>query len=154
MHPRIVELELWTLPRSTKTPLDGKAAAVVCQRETGLPSTTVLGLNFIPAASDLQDLREALTRRELQEDEFLSFCDARGLEASLDCGRSAAEFLAFAQGQAIAWLHLPEDDSGLAMARTLVAWASKNGMQIRDGASTYAPLTESQVYALWPRRDA
>ena len=154
MYPQIVELELWTLPHDAHTPLDGKGVAARCQRETGLPASVVLGLNFIPDATDVQSLRDSLNEDETLVAKFLKFCAIRGLEPISDNERSASEFLAFAEGQAVAWLHLPAEEPGLEMARTLVEWAARNAMQLRHGDGTYEQLEENQVYALWQRSDA
>lgn len=149
MAPLIVELELWSLPRVARTPFDGKDAAERCRSETGLASTVVLGLSFVPDSVDVQNLRNALQQGEVRQEEFRAFCLERGLESEAGNERSAAEFLAYVEGQALAWLHLPAEEGGLSMARTMVAWAASNSMQLRDGASTYEALSEKQVYALW-----
>jgi hypothetical protein len=154
MPPLVVELELWSQPRSAGTPYDGKAIAERCRSETGLGSTVVLGLNFVPDAIDVENLRASLSAGELTREDFLEFCAGRRLEPDVRNERSASEFLAFANGQALAWLHLPAEETGLEMARTLVAWASRNTMQLRDGASTYEPLSKCHVFALWQRGDA
>jgi hypothetical protein len=154
LNPQIVELELWSMPGTKKTPFNGKEVAKRCREETGLPETVVLGLNFLPDPIDVQDLLKSLNRNELRIEEFLAFCADRGLEPSTENERAAAEFLACAAGQAIAWLHLPADKSGLNMAQTLVLWAAQNRMQLRHGDGNYEVLGESQVYAFWPRVDA
>ena len=154
MLPSIFELELCTLPRTPGTPFDGKDVAQRCRSDTGLPETAVLGLSFIPDRIDVQNLHTSITKSELGAEEFLAYCAESSLEPNTDNERSAAAFLAYAEGQRIAWLHLPAEESGLEMARILVGWAARNGMQLRDGARTYEPLTEIQVYALWQRSDA
>lgn len=136
MPPPIVELELWSLPRSVQTPFDGKDVADRCRTETGLAATVVLGLNFIPDVLDVQNLRTALKSGEHAIEDFTAFCTERGLDPEPGNERSASEFLAFAEGQAIAWLHLPAEEAGLNMARTLVAWAAHNDMQLRDGEAS------------------
>jgi len=150
MVPQVVELELWSLPGSPRTPFDGKTVAERCQLETSMSPRVVLGLNFIPGAEDVQSLGASLATGELRQEDFMEFCTERGLEPDPHKEQSAAEFLAFSQGQALAWLHLPAEADGLTMARTLVTWARQNEMQLRDGASTYEPLSEDQVYAYWP----
>jgi len=151
MLPLVVELELWSLPRSARTPFDGKTVAERCRLETGMSPRVVLGLNFVPGAEDVQSLDGALATGEFRQEDFMAFCTERGLEPDPRHEQSAAEFLAFTQGQALAWVHLPAEEAGLTMARTLIAWAHQNEMQLRDGASTYEPLSEDQVYAYWPQ---
>lgn len=149
---RIVELELCSTPRVHKEPLDGKEVAERCKADTGLSDDIVLGLNLVPDELHVQDLRASLDNGDQTLDEFNSFCAQRGLEPSPSSERSAAEFLAYVEGQRLAWLHLPEEDEGLNMARALVAWAAANGMDIHDGASTYERLSEEQIYACWTQR--
>ncbi len=149
MAPHIVELELWSLPRAALTPFDGKEVASRCRTETGLASNVVLGLNFVPDGVDVQNLRTALHDGALRHEEFLAFCAKGGLEPEPENERSAAGFLAYSEGQALAWLHLPAEEAGLNMARTMVAWAASNNMQLREAARNYKPLSEREVYALW-----
>lgn len=148
-YPPIVELELWLPPLSERAPLEGKEVATRCRQETGLPSDVVLGLNFVPDEQDVEQLKHAVDMEEVGPDDFQNFCERRGLQPTPEDKRSAAEFLAFVHGQALVWLHLPAESSGLAMAKTLTRWALKNDLQVRDGASTYELLSEEQVYALW-----
>lgn len=148
-YPLIVELELWLPPLSDSAPLEGKELAARCQRETGLPSDVVLGLNFVPDEQDVEQLKRAVEANEVKPEDFQSFCERRGLQPTPEDTRSAAEFLAFTRGQSLAWLHLPAEPSGLAMARTIVRWAHENNMRVHDGASTYELLSEEQVYERW-----
>lgn len=150
---RIVELELCSKPRVPRELLDGHEVAERCRADTGLSHEVVLGLSLVPEELDVQNLQASLGSGEQALDEFNSFCAQRGLQPDLTSELSAAEFLAYVEGQALAWLHLPEEDEGLNMARALVAWAADNGMDIHDGASTYERLSEDQIYALWKGRE-
>jgi|APTNR8051073442_1049403.scaffolds.fasta_scaffold31474_3 hypothetical protein len=149
MPPLIVELELWLPPQSDQAPLEGKDVAARCQRETGLAPDVVLGLSFVPDEHDVGTLKRALEEGEVEADEFRSFCQNRGLPSDAEDTQSAAEFVAFTQGQPLAWLHLPAESGGLAMARKLTRWAHENNFQLRDGASTYELLSDAQIYSLW-----
>jgi hypothetical protein len=149
IYPLIVELELCLAPRSIDAPLEGKDVAARCQQETGLSRDVVLGLSFVPEQYDVEELKRAVEATEVRLEDFQAFCKRRGLPSDPQNTRSAAEFLAFAQGQRLAWLHLPAESAGLEMARTLTRWAADNGMQIRDGSSTYELLSDEQVYQRW-----
>jgi hypothetical protein len=148
-YPLIVELELWLPPFSDRAPLEGKELAARCQRETALSSDVVLGLNFVPDEQDVDQLKMAVEVGEVTLVDFKNFCERRGLRPSPEDTRSAAEFLVFMRGQPLAWLHLPAEPRGLAMARTITRWAHENDMQVHDGASTYEMLSEEQVYRRW-----
>lgn len=129
--------------------LDGKEVAKRRRRETGLPEGVVLGLNSFPDLIDVQNLRDALSTGETREAEFFEFCSQQGLEQTPESERSAYEYLGFAQGRSLAWLHIPAAETGLEMVQTIIGWVSRNGFQLHDGARTYAPLTGTQIYALW-----
>jgi hypothetical protein len=144
---RIVELELWLPPHRPDAPLDGRDVAERCRSETGLAENVVLGLNFVPDLVDVENLRDAMKRGEFEEDELMAFFVARGLQPNQECERSAAEFLSYARGQPVAWLHLPAERSGVEMARTLASWARSNGLQLRDGESSADELSVAQVEA-------
>ena len=148
-YPLIVELELCLPPLSDRAPLEGKQLAARCQRETGLSSDVVLGLNFVPDEQDVEQLKRALETEEVKSEDFHSFCETRGLRPNPEDTRSAAEFPVFARGQRLAWLHLPAEPSGLAMAKTIVRWAHDNNMEVHDEASTYELLSEEQIYGRW-----
>jgi hypothetical protein len=148
-YPLIVELELWLPPLSDRAPLEGKELAARCQRETGLPSDVVLGVDFVPDEQDVEQIKHAFEMEEVEPAAFQDFCERRGLPPTPDATRSAAEFLVFIRGQSLVWLHLPAEPSGLAMAKTLWRWAHTNNMQVHDGASTYELLSEEQVYGRW-----
>lgn len=145
----VIELELWSPPRMSAVALNGKEVAKRCRQETGLPEGVVLGLNSFPDPIDVQNLRDALSTGEARAAEFFEFCSEQGLEQNPENERSAYEYLGFAQGRPLAWLHIPAAETGLEMVRTIIGWASRNGFQLHDGARTYEPLTEAQVYALW-----
>jgi hypothetical protein len=145
----VVELELWSRPGASAAPFDGKVVAARCRSATGLSEEIVLGLNFVPDIADVDALRAAVASGELRREDFALFCEERGLDFSLDDAQSAAAFLAYAKGQPLAWLHVPAEPAGLRMASALAGWALRNGMELKDGARTYEPLTESQFGGLW-----
>ena len=149
MRPLIIELELWTCPRRASAPLQGKEIAARCRQETRLPDDAVLGLNFVPSEHDVDELAREQTEGQFKWSEFESFCWTRGLAQELTNADSAAWYLAYMHGQAIAWLHMPAEPRGLSMAMTLLHWARENGMQLRDGSNTFEPLSEQQVHSLW-----
>ena len=149
VYPLIVELELCLPPLSDRAPLEGKELAARCQSETGLAPDVVLGLNFVPDELDVSQLKRAFETEEVKPEEFHSFCEKRGLRPNPEDPRAAAEFLAFSRGQKVAWLHLPAEPAGLAMAKTIVRWARANKMDVHDGASTYELLSEAQIYGRW-----
>ena len=147
--PLIVELDLCLPPRSDRAPLDGKQLSARCQRETGLSSDVVLGLNFVPDEQDVEQLKRTHETEEVKPEDFQSFCLTRGLRPNPEDTRTAGEFLAFARGQRLAWPHLPAERPGLAMAKTIVRWAHENGLEVHDGASTYELLSDEQIYGRW-----
>ena len=149
MYPLIVELELWLPAGSPLAPLEGKEVAARCQRETGLAPDVVLGLNFASDEQDVHELERDLAGGAVRLEGFRGFCRLRGISTDALDARSAAEFLVFAKGQPLAWLHLPAESHGLAMAKSLTKWARENNMQLRDGGNTNDLLSEAQVYALW-----
>jgi len=148
MH-RVIELELWSKPGSALLPQTGKSVAIACRRETGLSEQVVLGLNFVPDAADMRNLQLSLTEGEFCQAEFEQFCATRGLSADTNDNISAAEFLAHAVGQPLAWLHLPESREGLHMAHLVLGWAEKSGYLLRVGQSE-PPLRTEELSCLWP----
>jgi hypothetical protein len=85
----------------------------------------VLGLNFVPDPTDVENLLASLSSGEICLEDFVAFCAERSLESNPRNERSAAEFLAFAEGQALAWLRVPAGEAGISIVRTLVGWALK-----------------------------
>lgn len=91
------------------TVLNGKVVAAECRDATGLGADVVLGLNRVPDATKVKNVRSGLASAAFSEEEdFLSFCGAHGLTAHPGNAESAARFLAFTWRQALAWLHFPQ----------------------------------------------
>ena len=147
---RVVELELWSKPRSAFEPYDGKAVAVACRAATGLPNHFVLGLNFVPDPADVRNIEARLLAGEVQESEFHAFCLARQLNPDPSSELSAARFLTFVEGQALAWLHLPEAAVGKAAMHLVLAWSEQQGFIITRGSGEQA-MAEASLSRLWSR---
>lgn len=145
---RVVEIELWSTPRSTVIPVDGKEVAAVCREGAGLPPKIVAGLNFVPDEIDVVNLRHSISEGDVSQSEFELFCLSRGLRADSTDNMSAAYFLAFSDGQPLAWLHLPENAEGYQMATAILGWAESNGYVLRLGQSCPV-LTASELVTLW-----
>jgi hypothetical protein len=147
MH-RIVDLELWSYPRLTTAPHDGKAIAEACRVATSMPHEVVLGLNFVPSEVDISLLATKLAAGETSEPEFEQFCRSQGLPSDVGNQKSAAHFVAFLEGQPLAWLHFPEGSNGKDMALLVHRWAVRVGHVIRAGQGE-GQLSEAEVLALW-----
>jgi hypothetical protein len=147
MH-RIVDLEIWSYPRQATAPHDGKAVAEACRIATSTPHEVVLGLNFVPGEVDISLLASKLAAGETSEPEFKQFCQLQGLPSDVGNQKSAAHFIAFVEGQRLAWLHFPESSRGKDMALLVQRWATRVGHVIRacQGEGT---LSEAEVLALW-----
>ena len=76
--PRVIELELWSLPGASGSPLDGKAVAESCRAETGLSPEVVLGLNFVPDTTDVTNLRSLLDSAPESLKRFRQFFPSAG----------------------------------------------------------------------------
>ena len=146
---RIVELELWSKPRISVFPEDGKSVASACSASTGLSEQFVLGLSLVPDETDTKNLQVSLAEGELTQTEFEQFCARLGLRADTNDEVSAAQFLAYAVGQPLAWLHLPESAEGLRMATLILAWAEPKGYIVSLGQSE-PPLSVEELSCLWP----
>jgi hypothetical protein len=149
MRLRIVELELCSKPRDPRTPFDGKEIAINCRSDTGLSDQIVLGLSLVADVIDVQNLKSAFACGELSEEEFTFYSNARGLKSDKENQHSACQYLAFAEGQSLAWLHIPAEQTGLGIAKKLVLWAAQNGMEIRKGSSPFQLLSEEEIYEQW-----
>lgn len=147
MH-RIVELELWSSPRRSTAPKDGKAVAKACCAGTLAPQDVVLGLNFVPGEIDVELLARSFETRESSLLEFEQFCRNEGLPSEAANPQSAAHFLAFCEGQPLAWLHLPEASTSRDMALRIHRWAVGNGYVVRKGQGE-PELSEAEILALW-----
>jgi hypothetical protein len=146
---RVVELELWSKPRISVFAEDGKLVASACRDGTGLSEQFVLGLSFVPDEMDTKNLQFALAEGELTQTEFEQFCARLGLRADANDETSAAQFLTYAIGQPLAWLHLPESAEGLSMANSILAWAEPKGYIVKLGQSEPA-LSADELSRLWP----
>ena len=146
---RVVELELWSKPRISVFPMDGKLVASACRDGTGLSEQVVLGLSFVPDETDTKNLQLALAEGELAQTEFEQFCARLGLHADTRDEISAGRFLTYAVGQPLAWLHLPENAEGLSMAASILAWAESKGYIVTLGKSE-PPLGVDELPRLWP----
>jgi len=129
-------------------PLDGKRVAQDCRSATGLAPEVVLGLNFVPDETDVQNLEFMFSGQELTREEFLEFCASRGLVPDPANLVSAARFVAFACGQPLAWLHFPAEAIGLLMARSVWAWVAGLGYVICTGQGG-TPLSQTEMENMW-----
>lgn len=145
---RVVDLELWSPPKRVVVPMDGKAVAEKCRAATHLPEEAILGLSFLSDETDIQNLAIMLANGESSKHEFEEFCASQALPADPRNATSAAHFLAFTEGQALAWLHFPSSAVGQDMATSVSKWAASEGFVIRDGQGDPV-LSETEIYALW-----
>jgi hypothetical protein len=145
---RIVDLELWSVPLEAQIPFDGKLIAEECRVSTGLPDDVVLGLNFIPDATDITTLDISISRGEVTTQDFQKFCAEHNLAQDRNDPLSSGRFLAYAFGQPLAWLHFPAGAEGLEMARQMFAWASSRRF-IVVAAQGEAPLSMGQLEQYW-----
>jgi hypothetical protein len=146
---QVVDLELWSLPQRAAVPLDGKAIAEQCRLATSLPEEVVLGLSFVSDEADVAALAAALVEGESRE-RFEAFCRQQELPDDPSHPASAAHFLAFTEGQPLAWLHFPASLAGQSMALQALRWAASQGYVVRSGQGGPA-LSEAEVGALWAR---
>ena len=144
----VVELELRSRPLSSPTPLNGRAVADKCRQDIDLPATVVLGLNYVPDEIDSVNLLTAIANREFSLQEFSHHCEQQMLKNDPTDKVSAASFLAYVEGQPLAWLHIPATSEGQIIAKRLSTWATKNGFHIVLGQGK-APLTTEQISNLW-----
>jgi hypothetical protein len=129
--------------------LDGKQVAADCRASTGLSAEVVLGLNFAPASVDVVALERSLSRREFTAQEFKQFCLSSQLAPDPNDVQSAARCLVYVHGQSLAWLHLPAEREGLAMAMLVRDWVSNHDHVITDGL-TERHLDHRELAGLWP----
>jgi hypothetical protein len=145
---RIVELELWSRPRTSIAPQDGNAVAEACRKDTGISEDVVLGLSFAPDESDVLSLQLALAAGEVTPDEFKRYCAQQQLEPAINSTSSAASFLAYANGQPLAWCHFPAGPDGYPMARLTLQWAGSMNLLLAIGQGEQS-LRETQLAELW-----
>jgi hypothetical protein len=145
---RIVELELWSRPRTSIAPQDGKAVAEACRNDTGLSQEVVLGLNFVPDKSDVENLQLALAAGEVTLHEFKRYCAKQQLEPAINSTSSAAAFLAYANGQPLAWCHFPAGPEGYPMARLTLQWAGSMNLLLVIAHGEQS-LREAHLAELW-----
>lgn len=147
---RIVDLELWTRPRSQAVPLEGACVAEACRAGTGLSSEVVLGLSFLPDRTDVENLRHAFSAGETTPEAFMNFCSQHALDEDFNSEPSAAKFLAYLWGQPLAWLHFPANSSGRQMAEAVSLWAEQAGFVVVAGQGE-PPLSQVEILARWPQ---
>ncbi len=149
--PSVVELELWSSPGTADLPLDGKAIAERCRSENDLPEHVVLGLSFVPDETDVRNVLSSFEAGESSEESFISFCAAHALPADPKSASSAAMFLAYIEGQPLAWLHLPVGQEGLSMCQRLCAWASRERLVVCLPKPLSEPAPLQEVLHHWPQ---
>ena len=146
---RIIDLELWSKPLTTIAPYDGKAVADRCRLDTEQPREVVLGLNFVPGPTDVENVRLILQNGESTKPEFEHFCQAHGLPPELNNELSSARFLIYLWGQPLAWLHLPEEAEGRKAVLAVYRWAESRGFVITKGQGENA-MSMSELLLHWP----
>ena len=148
MHS-VVDLELWSEPESAHVVPEGETVAGECRAALSLPKTVVLGLSFIPDATDVECLKLALLEREVTEARFLAYCRRCKLPPNAQNEQSAARFLAFTYGQPLAWLHFPFTAEGLAMYRAVAAWAHQHRLVVVEPSEVCCPIGEASASHYW-----
>jgi hypothetical protein len=144
----VIDLELWSRPKTATTPADGKRIAESCRAITRLPDDVVLGLSFVPDATDVINVCRLILDGDATVEEFNSFCVESGLSPDQQNVQSAACFFAYACGQPLAWLHFPATPDGREMAKSLVAWAKQEALVVTWGQGE-PPLSEEEILQLW-----
>lgn len=131
-------------------PLDGKAIAQACRVVTDVPDSIVLGLAFLPDDADVENVRMAMRDGECTHREFADFCAGQGLVPDVTDPFSAFRYSAYERGQLLAWLHFPETEAGLQMARKVLHWATaSNHVLLAEPAGS--ALSEDDLPYFWPR---
>ncbi|WP_265705498.1 hypothetical protein [Verminephrobacter aporrectodeae] len=102
------ELEAWSKPGHLLHPAYGKVLQQAMWKK-GIPEDVFLGLSAIPEETHCESLKLAIQSGELTEDSFKEFCLSHGLPDSMQSKESAAKFLEYLEGRALAWIHLPID---------------------------------------------
>jgi len=139
--PPVIELELWSRPSSNLPPEIGKVVvAPRCSGDLNLPEGVVLGLSEIPDSTDSQNLGAALAGGELQLEEFNVFCAQNGLQANVSAADSAAKYLEYSYGRAIAWVHLPASADGIEIGQRINAWAHSEGYCLVEPFASFCIL--------------
>jgi hypothetical protein len=146
--PRIFELELWSRSGS-RAPLCGKTISQQCRDATGLSEEVVLGLSSLGDETDPVNLRRLFEACASQREVFLSFCREEGLTPSTQNQGAACRYLAYVNGQALAWLHFPAADPGPDMARTLLKWASSKNFVLVEPETSTQLLDEASLAQAW-----
>ena len=133
----VYELELWSRPRAL-LPLEyGKELEKEVNLKLSLPKGIFSGLSLVYSDTDRDNLLHALNEKELKHEQFLVFCKMGKFEPSANNKESAARFLEFSYGRALAWLHIPHTPSGLKYYSSLLAWATENKFNIQCGNKLY-----------------
>ncbi|WP_265284925.1 hypothetical protein [Verminephrobacter aporrectodeae] len=103
------ELEAWSKPGYLLDPEYGKDVLQQKLWAKGVPKDVFIGLSKIPSERHCEILEWSIQSGELTEDSFKEFCLSRGLPDSMQSKESAANFLEYMEGRALAWIHLPID---------------------------------------------
>lgn len=123
-YPQVIELELWALPGSRLPPEIAKmSTAPQCNRDLGLEEGIVLGLSEIPDKAHVDTLTISLDRGELALEDFERYCRDNSLNSDVYSMESAARFLEYQYGRALAWVHLAASQAGLKIGERINSWA-------------------------------
>lgn len=137
VHKRVYELEAWSPPGLQLDLEFGKTVLAPEMWEAGIPDDVFLGLSEIPDAVDCENLRRDIEAEVTSLEHFAEFCTSRGLPNSTQDPLAAARFLEYLHGRALAWVHIPDDDVGKALAAKIDRLLSSKGFRLRDPHAKY-----------------
>ncbi|RZT98173.1 hypothetical protein [Rivibacter subsaxonicus] len=146
----MIELELWSAPGQDLPAGFGKVVSELARLALGLSPNVVLGLSRVPDETDSDNLQAAIREGELSEYEFERFCEARSLEADVRCSHSACRFLAYAFGEPLAWVHIPDGEEGADAAHRVLHWARGEGHCLIEPHQLFCVLDAAQVVRRLP----
>lgn len=129
---KIYELEIWSRPNTSMQESAGDDLKDKITTELGLEPGVVLGLNFSPQESHVENLLLAVNENEVSTEDFSSFCLRKHIPNSMNNMNSAALFLDFEYGRPLAWLHIPYNETGLKILQDVMEWCQRKGFNIQD----------------------
>jgi hypothetical protein len=126
----IYELELWSRPGRNLNQDYGKELEHIINMDLSLEKNICKGLSYIPNIADVHNLKSAINACEINQEDFLEYCVNQKIHPDLLNETSAALYLEYLYGRALAWLHIPCNQMAKTHYFILVEWAKKNGFVI------------------------
>lgn len=144
----VYELEVWSQPGKNLPAEFGKELKAEIDSNLSLKAEVFIGLSFIPSTTDTTNLLHALNESELKIGDFERYCKLNNCEPSVSVHTSAAKYLEFSYGRALAWLHIPHSSEGLVVLNRIMQWATGNGYNLQCGQQLYCLLSSSNEMPL------